>query len=127
MEEFDGDVVKGHAGIGARDVREVSGRIMCFAILQNLAEFGFADDGVDDLRGAERDVEIREIVLMQERGVQGRDHDVVDASEIVLQHETMMRFLANGNGARRDDGIPLGEIGGRSLRVNGGGQQEGTD
>ena len=48
--QLDSDVVKRHAGIGAHNVREVSGRIMGFAVNQDLVEFGFTGDGVNDVR-----------------------------------------------------------------------------
>src|SRR6266852_5260333 len=100
---------------------------MGFAVLQDLVQFGFAYYSVDDIRRTERHVEVGKIVLVQEGGVERGNHDVVNADEIVLQHQTMMWLLADGNGTRRRGGILLGKIGGRSLSVSGGGEEERAD
>src|SRR6266436_4913457 len=70
---------------------------MRLPVLQDLVEFGLAYDGVNDVRGAQRDVQIRKIVLMQQRGVQGRNHHDVDVREIVLQQQAVMRLFAEGD------------------------------
>src|SRR5260370_37217826 len=58
MEQFDGYVVEGAAGVGAGDVGEVAGGVAELAVGQYQVDFGSALDGVDDVGGAERNVKI---------------------------------------------------------------------
>jgi len=64
-------------------------------------DFGFALDGVDDVGGAERDVKIGYIVLMEKSGVVGGDAYAEDADVGIFEDEMMMRLLGDGNGDRR--------------------------
>jgi len=65
MKEFDGDVVEGAAGVGAGDVGEVAGGVADLAVSHDDAGFGFALDGVDDVGGAEGNVEVGNVVLVK--------------------------------------------------------------
>src|SRR5260370_10466742 len=95
---------------------------MRLTVLQDLVEFGLAYDGVNDVRGAQRDVQIRKIVLMQQRGVQGRNHHDVDVREIVLQQQAVMRLFADRDRPWRRRGTLLRKIVDGSLRLQRGAQ-----
>jgi hypothetical protein len=58
--------------------------------------FGFVLDGVDDIGGAERDVEVGDIVLMQQSGFVRWDTDAEDADVFVFEDEMVVRFLGDG-------------------------------
>jgi len=55
-------------------------------------------DGVDDVGGAERDVEIGHVVLMEKGGVVGGDAYAENADVIIFKDEMVVRFLGDGNG-----------------------------
>src|SRR6266478_10241845 len=97
---------------------------MRLTVLQELVQFGLAYNGVDDIRGTQSDIEIREIVLMQQRGVQRRNHHDVHVREIVLQHQAVMRLFADGNWTERRRGILQRETVGRRWRLR---SQQGAD
>jgi hypothetical protein len=60
--------------------------------------FGFALDGVDDVGGAERDVQVGDVVLVEEGGFVGRDADAKDADVVIFEDEMVVGFLGNGDG-----------------------------
>jgi len=68
------------------------------AVGHDEVDFGFALDGVDDVGGAERDVEIGHIVLMEKSGVVGGDAHAENADVLIFQDEMMMGFFGDGNG-----------------------------
>ncbi|PYT51431.1 MAG: hypothetical protein DMG44_02940 [Acidobacteria bacterium] len=82
----------------AGDVGEVAGRVAELAVGHYQADFGFALDGVDDVGGAERDVEIGHVVLMEKGGVVGGDAYAENADVIIFKDEMVVRFLGDGNG-----------------------------
>src|SRR6266850_2210481 len=98
MQQFDGDVIEDEAGIGAGDVGEVAGGVAELAIGHDEVDFGFALDGVDDVGGAERDVEIGHIVLMEKSGAVGGDTYAENADVVIFKDEMVVRFLWDGNG-----------------------------
>jgi len=61
-------------------------------------DFGFALDGVDDVGGAERDVEIGHIVLMEKSGFVGGDAHAENADVGVFKDKMVVGFLGDGNG-----------------------------
>jgi len=71
------------------------------AVGHDEADFGFALDGVDDVGGTERDVEIGYIVLMEKSGAVGGDAYAENADVFIFEDEVMMWFLGDGNGDRR--------------------------
>src|SRR5260370_5424305 len=97
MKELDGDVVEGDVGIVAGDVGEMAGGVAELAVGHNEMGFGPALDGVDDVGRAERNVQVRYIVLMKKRGVMRGDAHATDADVIILEDEMVARFLAEGN------------------------------
>ena len=98
MEEFDGDVVEGDAGIGAGDVREVARRVADLAIGHDDVEFRFVDDGVDEVGFAKRYVDIRKIVLVKERGAACGDANAENVDVGILEDEVVVRFLGDRHG-----------------------------
>lgn len=98
MKQFDGDVVEGGASVSAGNVGEVARGVAELAIGHYDAGFGFALDGVDDVSGAEADVKIGHVVLVEKRGVVGGDTDAEDADVLIFEDEMMMRLLGDGNG-----------------------------
>jgi hypothetical protein len=101
LQEFDGDVVEGEVGIVAGDVGEVAGRVTELAVGHDEMGFGFALDGVDDVSGAERDVEVGDVVLVEKRGFVGGDGYAEDADVVVFEDEVVVGFLGNGDGGGR--------------------------
>jgi hypothetical protein len=98
MKEFDGDVVEGEVGIVAGDVGEVAGGVAELAVGHDEMGFGFAFDGVDDVGGAERDVEVGDIVLMEKGGFVGGDGYAEDADVFVFEDEVVVGLLGDGDG-----------------------------
>jgi hypothetical protein len=98
LQEFDGDVVEGGVGFVAGDVGEMAGGVAELAVGHDEMGFGFALDGVDDLGGAERDVEVGDVVLVEKSRFAGGDADPEDTDVIVFQDEMVVRFLGNGDG-----------------------------
>jgi hypothetical protein len=64
LQEFDGDVVEGGVGLVAGDVGEVAGGVAELAVGHDEMGFRFALDGVNDVGGAERDVQVGDVMLM---------------------------------------------------------------
>jgi hypothetical protein len=60
-------------------------------------DFGFILDSVDDVGGAEGDVEVGDIVLVEECGFMGGDADAEDADVFVFQDEMVVGFLGDGD------------------------------
>ena len=83
----------------AGDVGEVAGGVADLAVGHDDAGFGFALDGVDDVGGAEGDVDIWHVVPMKKRGVVRGDAYAEDADVIIFQDEVMVGFLGDGNGS----------------------------
>ena len=63
--------------------------------------FGFALNRVDDVGGAERNIKIRYIVLMKERGVVSRHMDAKHADVLIFKDQMMVRFVLDGHSFRR--------------------------
>ena len=99
MEQLDGDIVEGAAGVGAGDVGEVAGGVAELAVGHDQMGFGPALDGINDVGGAERNVQVRYIVLMEKRGAMRGDAYAEDANVIIFQDEMMMRLLWDGDGS----------------------------
>jgi len=68
------------------------------AVGHDQVDFGFALDGVDDVGGAERDVKIGYIVLMEKSGIVGGDAHAENADVFIFEDEMVVRFLWDGNG-----------------------------
>src|SRR6266436_3806293 len=98
MEQLDGDVVECATGVSAGDVGEVAGGVADLAVGHHDASFGPALDGVDDVGRAERNVQVRYIVLMKKRGVMRGDAHAKDADIVVFQDEVVVGFLGDGDG-----------------------------
>jgi len=71
------------------------------AVGHDEVDFGFALDGVDDVGGAERDVEIGHVVLMEKGGVVRGDAYAENADVGIFKNEMVMGLLGDGNGDRR--------------------------
>ena len=90
--------------------------IVRLTVLESEVCFRLARDGVDNVGLSERDVQIRQIVPVEESGVQRGNHDVVHVNEIVLEHQAMMGFFADGHRSRLLRGsLVLKRRSGRSL------------
>jgi hypothetical protein len=98
MEELDGDVVEGGVGEVSGDVREVARGVAELAIGQHQVDFRFVLHGVDDVGGAERNIKIRHVVLVEKRGFVGGDAHTEDADVTIFEDEVMVGFLWEGNG-----------------------------
>jgi len=98
LQEFDGDVVERSVGFVAGDVGEAAAGVAELAVGHDEVDFGFALDGVDDVGGAERDVEIGHIVLMEKSGAVGGDTYAENADVVIFKDEMVVRFLWDGNG-----------------------------
>jgi hypothetical protein len=91
LQEFDGQVAKGLRG-AADYVDEGGGEESDLVGLQLYGDRIFACDGIDDLRGAEHDVDVVVCVTVQESLGVRRDVDVEDADLVVGEHEMMVRL-----------------------------------
>jgi len=100
LQEFDGDVVEGEIGIVAGDVGEVARGVAELAVGHDEMGFGFALDGVDDVGGAERNVEVGDVVLMEKRGFVGGDRYAEDADVFVFEDKVVVGFFGDGNSFR---------------------------
>jgi hypothetical protein len=60
--------------------------------------FGFALDGVDDIGGAERNVEVRDVVLMEKSGFVSGNAHAKDADVVVFEDEVMVGLFGDGDG-----------------------------
>src|SRR5260370_5168083 len=97
MKELDGDVVEGSVRFVVGDVGEVAGGVAELAVGHDEAGFRPALDGINDVGGAERNVQVWNIVLVKKRGVVRGDADAEDADVIIFEDEMVVRFLAQGN------------------------------
>jgi len=61
-------------------------------------DFGPALDGVDDVGGAEGDVEIGHIVLMEKSGAVRRDAYAENADVVIFEDKMMVGFFGDGDG-----------------------------
>jgi hypothetical protein len=100
FQEFDGDVVEGDVGFVSGDVGEVAGGVAELAVGHDEMGFGFALDGVDDVGGAERDIEVGDVVLVEESGFVRGDADAENADVVVFEDEVVMGFFGDGNSFR---------------------------
>jgi hypothetical protein len=82
-------------------VGEAAAGVADLSIVHYQAGFGFSLDGVDDVGGAERHVDVGHVVLMEKRGVVRGDAHAEYADVGVFQDEMMMRLFRDGNGDRR--------------------------
>jgi len=97
LQQFDGDVVEGSVGFVAGDVGEVAGGVAELAVGHDEMSFGFALDSVDDVGGAERDVEVGDVVLMEKSGFVRRDAHAEDADVVVFEDEVVVGFFGDGD------------------------------
>jgi len=97
LQEFDGDVVESRAGVGAGDVGEVARGVADLAVGHHDTGFGPALDGIDDVSGAERNVDVGHIVLVKESGSVGRDAYAEDADVVVFENEMVVGFSGERN------------------------------
>jgi hypothetical protein len=100
MQQLDRDVIEGAAGVGASDVGEVAARVADLAIGHYDTGFGFSLDGVDDVGGAKRNINVRHIMLVEKRGVVRGDAYSEDADVGVFQDKMMMRLVRDGDSDR---------------------------
>jgi len=61
-------------------------------------DFGLVLDGVDDVGGAERNVKVGHVVLVEKSGFVGGDAHAEDSDVIVFEDEMVMRFFGYGDG-----------------------------
>jgi len=98
LEQLDGDVVEGSVRLIAGDVGEVAGGVADLFVGHYQTDFGFTLDGVDDVGGAEGDVEIGHIVLMEKSGFVGGDAHAENPDVGIFEDEMMMGFFGDGDG-----------------------------
>jgi len=70
------------------------------AVGHHQAHFAFALDGVDDVGGAERNVEIWYVVLMEKRGAVGGDAHAENADVFIFKDEMVVGFFGDRDGDR---------------------------
>jgi hypothetical protein len=99
LQQLDGDVVECHVGFVAGDVGEAAAGVADLTVGHDQADFGFVLDGVDDIGGTERDVEIGHIVLMEKGGIVRGNAHAENADVGIFKDEMMVRFLRDGDGA----------------------------
>jgi len=63
--------------------------------------FGLACDGIDDIAGAERHVNVGHVVLVEKCGVVRGNAHAKNADIGIFQDEMMVGFFCCGNGDRR--------------------------
>jgi len=61
-------------------------------------DFGLVLDGVDDVGGAERNVKVRHVVLVEKSGFMSGDAHAEDADVIIFEDKMMMGFFGEGDG-----------------------------
>src|SRR5258708_20915301 len=98
MKEFDGDVVKGGVGEVAGDVREVAGGVADLAIGHDEMDFGFVLDGVNHIGGAERNVKVWDVVLVEKSRFVRGDAYAKDADVIIFEDKMMVGFFGDWDG-----------------------------
>src|ERR1700693_668061 len=98
MKKFDGDIVEDQAGIRADDVGKPPAGIATLSIGHDEMSFGFALNVINDVGGAERDIQIGYIVLMEKSGAVGGDAYAENADVSIFKDETVVRLLGDGNG-----------------------------
>jgi hypothetical protein len=92
LQQLDGDVVEYDAGIGAGDVREAAARVADLSIGQDYVDFGPAGDGIDEVSGAERDGDVGQVMLMEQRCAMRGNAYAINADVRIFKYELMMRF-----------------------------------
>ena len=104
FEDFDGDVAEGLVREIAGDVGEGGGGEAGFTVLELDGDGRLVLDLVDDLGGAEGDLEVVVAVPVHEGVGVRRDLDVEDADGFVFEGEVVVRlcgdFDLGGNGLR---------------------------
>jgi hypothetical protein len=100
LQKFDGDVVEGNAGVGAGDVGEASAGVADLAVGHDETGFGLAGYRVDDVGGAEADVNVRQLVLMEKCGVMRGDANAKHSNIRILKHQMMVRLVGDRDGDR---------------------------
>lgn len=100
LQQFDGDVVEGAAGVGAGDVGEMAGGIAKLTVGHHNAGFGATLNGVHNVGGTEGKIKVRNVVLVEKRGGMRRDAYAEDADVIVFEDEVMAGLSFEGNGFR---------------------------
>jgi hypothetical protein len=101
LQQLNGDIVEGSASVGARDMGEAAAGVRNLAVGHYQAGLGLAGHGVDDVGGAEADVNVRQVVPMEKRSVVGGDADAENASIGIFKHEMMVRLVRNRDRDRR--------------------------
>ena len=76
---------------------EVAGGVAELAVGHYQMDFGFVLDGVDDVGGAEGDVEIRDVVLMKQCGFVRRHAHTKNADVFIFEDEMVVGFLGDGD------------------------------
>jgi len=99
MKEFDGDVVEGGVGEVSGDVREVAGGVAELSVGHYEMDFGLVLHGVDDVGGAERNVKVGHVVLVEKSGFVRRNANAEDADVFIFEDKVVMRFLWDGDGS----------------------------
>jgi hypothetical protein len=92
LEDFDGDVAEGLIGDVARDVGEGGGGETSFAVLEFDGDGRLVLDGVNDLGGAENDVDVVVTVPVHQGFGVRVDFDVEDADGFVFEGQMVMTF-----------------------------------
>ncbi len=78
---------------------EVAGGVADLAVGHHDAGFRPAFDGVDDVGGAQRNIEVGNIVLVKKRGVVRGDAYAEDADVIIFEDEMVVGLFGDGDGA----------------------------
>ena len=95
LQQFDGDVAEGSVGEVVRDVGEAAASEVRFTVLELKMDFGFVEDGVDDVGRAERYVNVVMVMLMKLRVLVRRDFDVVNSDIFIFDSQMMVRLAGH--------------------------------
>jgi hypothetical protein len=79
-------------------MREAAAGVTHLAVGHVDVGFRFAGDGVDDVGGAEAEVNVGGVVLVEKRGFVRGDDGAEDADVIIFDEEMMMRLVRHGDG-----------------------------
>jgi predicted RNA methylase len=82
-------------------MREAAAGVADLPVGHGEVDFGFAGHGVDEITGADRDVNVRHVVLMEQSSVMPGNADAESADVSVFKYEMMMRLFREGNRAGR--------------------------
>jgi hypothetical protein len=75
-----------------------AGRVADLAVGHDDTGFGPTLDGVDNVGGAERNVNVGNIVLVKKRGIVRGEANAEDADVIVFKNEMVVGLLRDGDG-----------------------------